>query len=334
MLKSMDELKEAEKKAGVVVNGIDSPNLMSVDSTAPIDDSADSLPPDEETEKREAIGKPKTEKKEEKKEETPPVEKKPEEKKKEEPPQRKVEDEETPDAVQKRINKLTKNWRTAERERDFERAKRQELEEELKKLKSTVPAKDRPKREDFEDDDAYIEALVDWKAEQKIKSSKETDVKSEKEAEEKTAIAETLETIDEVMEQGRKKYDDFNELVLSEDLVLTQQMTEVILQSDNPSEVFYYLGKNPDIALELSKKSVLKIAKEVGKIEVALTKAPEEKKEKKEEKKEEEKKETPPKKKSETPAPIEPPEAGSVSEKDPSQMTPKEYRAWRERNKG
>jgi len=74
----------------------------------------------------------------------------------------------------------------------------------------------------------------------------------------------------------------------------------------------------------------LKAAKEIGKIELALSKPA--KKEVKEEKVE--KVEKPPVKKlTKTPEPITPVKADGIIEKDPSQMSMKEYRKWRESQK-
>ena len=73
--------------------------------------------------------------------------------------------------------------------------------------------------------------------------------------------------------------------------------------------------------------TTLKAAKEIGKIEARLVEG---------EKKPEEKKaepSAPAKKLTQTPEPIEPVRSTGATEKDPSQMSPKEYRAWRERNK-
>ena len=126
--------------------------------------------------------------------------------------------------------------------------------------------------------------------------------------------------------------------MLNEDLVLTPEMTEVILQSDVAIDVFHYLGENPDESALIAKMPLSRAAREIGKIEVKVSS------EKKEEEEVEEEevppakppaKPTPPvKKTSKAPEPITPLKADGVVDKDPSQMTPKEYRAWRANRKG
>ena len=152
MLQTMEEIKKAEMNPGAIINGVDNPNLLSVDSTTPIVTDADIVEKDvekkAEEEKKEPEESPEKKAEEDKKPEgeakaTPAEDTKKDETKKED---------DLKDPVEKRIGKLTKKWRTTERERDFERAKRLEAEAELAKLKAQIPAANEPKREDFEDE--------------------------------------------------------------------------------------------------------------------------------------------------------------------------------------
>ena len=292
----------------IIVNTVDDPNNLSVSSISPLPEKADEVVKTEK-EKEETPVISTTEKKEEVKE---PIKEEPS---KETLPDKKVEPKER-DPVQRRIDEITKKRREAERERDFERTKRIELESELKKAKSVIPQADKPKVENFETELAYLEALSDWKVEQKFKVESEKALKETASVDEKTAIDETYQELDDKMEKGRKKYADFNELVLDEDLKISESMVEAILLSDTAEDVLYYLGKHPEEAADIAKLSPLKIAHEFGKIEAKLS-AP------------------PPKKKTTTaPEPIIPVKTTGVIEQDPSNMNPREYRAWRERNKG
>ena len=295
----------------IIVNTVDDPNNLSVSSISPLPEKADEVPKTEE-EKKEVTVASETEKKEGVRE--PPKEEHSEEtlpeiKVEEKPPKEK-------DAVQRRIDEITKKRREAERERDWERTKRLELEEELKTAKKSIPQGDKPKVEDFETELAYLEALQDWKLDQRFRVESDKASKETASVEEKTAIDETYQELDDKMEKGRNKYADFNELVLDENLKISEAMVEAILISDIAEDVLYYLGKHPEEAADLAKLPPLKIAHEFGKIEAKLT-AP-----------------LPKKKTTNAPEPITPVKSTGVTEKDPSDMTPREYRAWRERNKG
>jgi len=314
MPKSVAEVEEIEINAGVVINGVDSPHLMSVDSTEPIETDVEELEEENpaEVEKKKE---PESENKEEKEEE---------ESEEEEP-----EPEVSPDdskKVKKRIGKLTKKWRTAERERDFEKQKRLDLEKKLNELEAKMPATDKPQKEDFEDEDDYIEALVDWKTESKLKASQAKVEKAIKDEDEQKAVTETYDGLDDAIEQGSEKYKDFNDVVFNEDLILSENLTQIALDSDIAEDILYYLGSNPEESERLSKLDPIRAAKEIGKIEIKLEASEEEEEE------EEESSPTPKKKKqTKAPAPIKPVRTDGVTEKDPNKMSPKEYRAWREK---
>ena len=334
MLQTMEEIKKADMNPGMIINGVDNPNLLSVDSTTPVVTDADVIKKEEETKPEVKTAEKEPEKKSgDKKEE----EKKVEEKAKDEPPKasaentdkdkKEVKEDDLKDPVEKRIGKLTKKWRTTERERDFERAKRLEAEAELAKLKSQIPSADKPKREDFEDDEEFLEALTDWKVESKLKTHSEVVTKKIGEDAEKQAATEIEQELEEISEKGQDKYEDYSTVVFDKDLVLTQGMVETALLTDIAEDILYYLGKNPDISAAIGEMPALKAAKEIGKIEARLVA---------EKKKPDEKKADPPapaKKLTQTPEPIDPVRSTGAIDKDPSQMSAKEYRAWREKSK-
>jgi len=319
MPKSVAEVEEIEINAGVVINGVDSPHLMSVDSTEPIETDVEELEEENPAE---------VEKKEEEKKEEPEPESKNKEEE-EESEEEEPEPEVSPDdskKVKKRIGKLTKKWRTAERERDFEKQKRLDLEKKLNELEAKMPATDKPQKEDFEDEDDYIEALVDWKTESKLKASQAKVEKAIKDEDEQKAVTETYDGLDDAIEQGSEKYKDFNDVVFNEDLILSENLTQIALDSDIAEDILYYLGSNPEESERLSKLDPIRAAKEIGKIEIKLEASEEEEEE------EEESSPTPKKKKqTKAPAPIKPVRTDGVTEKDPNKMSPKEYRAWREK---
>ncbi len=332
MLQTLDEVKKTRGEARVI-NGVDDPNLMSVDSTTVIETDADKV---EEVEEKKEVAK---EVVKEKKEEVTEVKKEEKEKKEEVAEEKVTEKKEvkSKDKVQERIDELTKKRRTAEREKEFIAKKLAAAEEELVKLKTKIPSKDKPKRSDFEDDDLYLEALTDWKVEEKLKVQQEASTKTNKEKEDKAAVDETFEVLDTVMEKGRAKYNDYNKLVLTDDLALTEVMTEAVLESESEdiaAEIFYYLGQNPDEAADIAKMSPLKAAREIERIAAKVLSKVEEKEEDKAAEKEPAEKVDKKKKLTQADEPIKPVKTSGGIDKDPNQMNPREYRAWRTANKG
>jgi hypothetical protein len=329
MLQTIEEIIAASLTPGQIINGVDSPNLLSVDSTEPVPFELDKLK-DEDGKERGAS--------ELETAEIPPTAADKSEVKPETKLETKDKDKEDvidnstvelKDSVEKRIGKITKKWRATERELGFEKTKRLEAETELNKLKATIPATDKPQRGNFEDDVDFIEALTDWKVEHKFQTQKAGEAKKIDEVSEKQTAEEIEQELTEIAERGRDKHTDYDALVFSNDLVLTQTMLETVLLSDVAEDVLYYLGQNPDKSAELGEMSALKAAKEIGKIEVELRS--------KEVAPVKEVIPLPPvvpvKKTTKTPEPITPVKTDGVITKDPSAMSPKEYRAWRERNK-
>ena len=321
MLQNAEEVRKADGTPAML-NEVDNPNLMSVDSTEVRETVVDELPSDEEKEV------PK---------EVPPVVAK--DQKPVEEVVVPVKTEKKPDGevipfvkgADKRIGEITKKWRTTERERDFLQTKLTESEAKIKELSAKVPSEDKPRKEDFDEEAEFLEALTDWKIDVKLKASREEVAASVESVSEKKAVEKVYDTLDSVMEKGRAKYEDFIDLVQNEDLVLSPETAEIALLADNPEDVLYYLAAHSEESAELATLPPAKIAIKIGAISAKLEVKPVV----------EPVVEpvvkpvvTPPvKKQSNAPEPIEPVRTEGLTERDPSKMTPKEYRAWRERNK-
>jgi len=362
MLKSMEEVERTVQ----VVNGVDSPNVMSISSVEPISTVVDETNPEHKSSA--SVDNPSPELKEELKDGKAKEEPKKEEgavetkkssvetETKKEDPSKKASEEvesepktEYSKALQKRFDDLTKKRRTAERERDYERDLRLKAEEELKKLKSTIPSKDKPKVEDFDSQEEYDEALATWAAEKKLNEYKAEVAKADEEKKVKDDIHTVNELLDEAISTGRDKYEDFDKVVLEpKELPFTQALVDTILDSEIADEIMYYLAKNPDDLADISKLNARRAAREITLIETKLlsvakkkdvTSAKNEPTPKTPKPSESSEgsligKEEPPKKKiTNAPEPITPLRTTGAVEKDPNDMSPREYRAWRERDK-
>lgn len=216
------------------------------------------------------------------------------------------------DPVQERINKITRKRYEAERERDYYKAELERLKAEAQKPKE-APAEttsEKPKEEDFENYSDFVEALADWKAEQKA-AQIERKLKEEREQAQKQSAQQEFVA---KLEQGREKYSDFDEVVFDPDVPITQPMVEALHDCEHAADIAYYLGKHPDVAGHIASLSPLAAAREIGIIEAELSKP----------------KAPPAKKVTQAPEPINPSGGGVVVEKDPAKMTNAEYRRWRQ----
>lgn len=141
-----------------------------------------------------------------------------------------------------------------------ERKLRREMAQQPEQVQAPTEA---PNPEKFKTADEYVDALADWKAEQKLAA---------KEA--KQQITQVESTYAEREEVVREKYEDFQKVVYNDDLRITEEMALVIKESEVGPELAYHLGKNPDEALRISKMSPLGQARELGKIEATLVATP------------------------------------------------------------
>jgi hypothetical protein len=312
MLQTIKEIGEANDSDPGVMNGVDNPNLMSVDSTDPVATEVEVLDENDKViegaEKDESVKKLSEDTEPEK---DPEPESEPEKKPKEET-------DDLSKNVQKRIGTLTKKWRTAEREANYKDTVIADLEKKLEELQAGVEPDGKPDRADFEDDNEYVEALTDWKVDTKLAASKNKEILASTTKEQKQEILEVYEGMDVAIENGKAKYDDFEEVTQDETVVLSVDVMQLALDTEVPEDMLYYLCSNPDESERISSLSAVKSAKEIVKLEAQLKKVNEPK--------------TEPVKKTQSnaPAPIKPVSANGLSEKDPDKMTPAEYRKWRQ----
>ena len=89
--------------------------------------------------------------------------------------------------------------------------------------------------------------------------------------------AQIKESLDDLFEVGSDKYEDFEDVVRSPNVKITEIMRDAILDIDDldmQAEVSYYLGQNPKEVLAWNRLSPLRQAKEIGKLEARLSAKP------------------------------------------------------------
>jgi hypothetical protein len=213
---------------------------------------------------------------------------------------------------QKRIDKLTREkefWK----EQALTQAKPAGAQQQAGQTEETKPAAEttKPKASDFETHAEFVEALVDWKADEKLKAVRTETAKERARTQQQTA--------EQAYQAKEKEYKgavpDFDEVVAAADFPVSRAVLEEIVHGENGPALKYYLASNPEEADRLNKLGPVQLAREVGRLETrfktaakagttaAVSNAP----------------------KPATPAT----RSASTSTKDPGEMTPGEYRAWR-----
>ncbi len=181
-----------------------------------------------------------------------------------------------------RIDELTRQRREAERQAEYWRAMAQQ--------KANI--------DDLDYDD-QIAARVTARQREEMAQSAEYAVRS------------VAQQVFEAREAGvRERYADYDIVAKNPSLPITNEMAEVILESDAGPELAYHLGKNPAEAARIARLNPRLQAAELGKLEVRLT--------------------APKPAAKQPPQPIQPVNGiAAGGARDPDKMSMSEYIAWR-----
>lgn len=211
--------------------------------------------------------------------------------------------------TQERIDELTRARREAEREAAYWRQRATPAE------KPAAPVA-KPDVKDFADYNEYVEALADWKADEKVsKALQARDADTAKTAEQRAYDAKA-QTFQERVAQAKTAIADFDAVVNAADVNVAQHVTDALLDSEKSGELLYHLAKHPDLVERLNGMSVREADREIGRIEATLGQS---------------KAQPVTKPASKAPAPMRPAGSGSATTaaSDPAKMSHEEYRAWR-----
>ncbi len=158
---------------------------------------------------------------------------------------------------QKRIKQLNEKANAAEQARLAAEARVRELEARV----NTVPAVEAPKPVEtakpagpakpqlaqFDDYSDYIEALTDWKVEQRKESLvSELDARSYARSEAERASRSYTEHISSIFDKGRSAYSDFDQVLAGTAPILSQMHLQALAQAPNAEHVLYALANDSD----------------------------------------------------------------------------------------
>lgn len=179
--------------------------------------------------------------------------------------------------LERRFSEITKQREAAREEARKEREAREALEARLKELESKVnpaptPQVDvdaEPQPTQFEDAFEYAKALAEWSAE---KALRERDAEEAKRKQQEAEAAKHKAWAEKVA-KAKTELPDFEDMVASSDVAVSNEVRDAILESDVGPQVLYHLAENPDFAQKLSEMSTIKALREIGKLEAKLEKS-------------------------------------------------------------
>ena len=170
--------------------------------------------------------------------------------------------------IKRLAEKLTEaEQKIAEYERRLE-SRREEAPKETQKADPLAYPVPKPKAEDFKEPQEFVEALADWKADEREYKNA---VREEQEANQ-AAIDAHFERVDE----AREKYEDFDETVEAADQVRFRNDSArnafyvAIYENEDGPDVLYYLAKNPEAAESFAEMTPGQVAAKIGRIAASL----------------------------------------------------------------
>lgn len=148
-----------------------------------------------------------------------------------------------------------------------ERRVHRRIEQQLREQQQSEALRVEPRREAYQDDDAFLQAQVEHLAEVKAQEKLAARQRTE-EAERRN------ESFAEKADKAVERYPDFHAVVNNPSLPISEPMAEFITDSDLGAEVAYFLGKNPTKAAEIASLSPIRAARELTRIETELAARP------------------------------------------------------------
>ena len=173
-----------------------------------------------------------------------------------------------------RFEKITKQREEARQEAKREREARESLEAKVRELEGrakpqaeTQPTGE-PKPENFSDMYEYAKALTDYRVEQRMGEEKQKEAQAKQQAEREKVI----NTWTERVKAAKSEMPDFDDMVGSADVVVSNEVRDAIFESDVGPRILYHLAENPEFAEKLSGMTVASALRSIGKLEAQYEK--------------------------------------------------------------
>lgn len=173
--------------------------------------------------------------------------------------------------IERRFSEITKQREAAKQEAERERQARVELENKVRELEGKLSpppqepteADPKPKPEQFSDMFEYAEALSEWTADKRIREEKVKEQAQKAEQERQK----TMDTWSQRVSEFRGKTPDFDDMVGSADVVVSNEVRDAIFDSDVGPQILYHLAENPDVAKKLQGMTAIGALRMIGKLE-------------------------------------------------------------------
>ena len=169
------------------------------------------------------------------------------------------------DKLNKRFDKVTQRAKEAEaRAIDLEnRLKSYEGKADQQPQQSVAKVEGKPQASQFNDAFEYAEALAEWSAENALKQrdAQEAERRTQEERDKMT------KSWNKKLEKAKAEMPDFDRMVQSSNIVVSDEIRDSILESDVGPKILYLLATDEDYAQKLVAMPVVKALREIGRLE-------------------------------------------------------------------
>jgi hypothetical protein len=180
--------------------------------------------------------------------------------------------------LEKRFSELTKARKLAEENAAKAQAEKEALEARLREYEERIspqqqkaedPIGAEPRADQFDDAFEYAKALAEWSAEKALyeRDQQEANRKIEEERQK------VLKTWSEKLEKAKPNLADFDEVLESTQVVVSNEVRDAIIESDVGPEILYHLASlDGEEAEKFQALPVHKALREIGKLEARFEK--------------------------------------------------------------
>ena len=172
-----------------------------------------------------------------------------------------------------RFEKITKQREEAREEARKEREQRESLEAKVKELEGRsqpqkAEAGEEPRPEQFTDMYEYAKALTDYKVDQRLGEEKQKVEQAKVEAQRQ----EVINTWAKRVQSAKSEIPDFEDMVGSADVVVSNEVRDAIFESDVGPQLLYHLAEHPEIAEKLQGMTISTALRTIGRLEAQFEK--------------------------------------------------------------
>jgi len=171
--------------------------------------------------------------------------------------------------ISERMSELVSQRKAAETEAQQAKREAAELRARMEAMSAqAAPVKEepRPDRSKFANDEEYIEAVAEWKADQRLAKREQEQAEARSKAEREQLV----KGWQEAQKRARTEIEDYDDVIKGSDVNLPGHLHQAILESDVGPHMAYYFAKHPDEAKRYAAMSPTKALRELGRLEDRL----------------------------------------------------------------